>query len=128
MTRFRFDERSSGCIEFDIVDREGVAVPAANLTTAELTLFDWETGAGFTGESPKPGIINNRDAQDVLNTNNVAIDADGHVIWSLQPDDNIIVNPRRQIERHRAVFRFTWPTGSFPYEIEIEVVNLRNVA
>ena len=121
--RFRFDERSSGSIEGDIVDREGDPVLAASLTAAELTLYDIDTGAG--GGSPRPGILNSRDAQDVLNTNNVAIDNDGHFIWSVQPADNVIVTARRQIERHRAMFYFEWATGEFRFECELDVVNLR---
>ncbi len=123
LDRFRFDEQSSGCIEGDIVDREGAPVPDSSLLSAELTLYDWDTGAG--GGSPRPGIINDRDQQDVLNTNDVTIDSDGHFIWSIQPEDNIIVTNRRQIERHRAMFLFTWATGEFRYECELDVNNLR---
>lgn len=123
VTRFRFDEQSSGTIEGDIVDANEDPVPAASLTAAELTLFDWDTGAG--GGSPQPGIINDRNAQDVLNTNNVTIDSEGHFIWSVQPDDNVIVTARRQIERHRAMFYFAWATGEFRFECELDVVNLR---
>lgn len=124
--RFRFDERSSGSIEFDILDRNGDGVPAGSLTTAELTLFDWDTGAG--GGSPHPGVINTRDGQDVNNTNDVTIldtPTTGHVLWSVQPEDNIIVTNRRQVERHRAMFLFIWPTGEFRFECELLVTNLR---
>jgi hypothetical protein len=123
VTRFRFDEQSSGTIEGDIVDANGDPIPAASLTGAELTLYDWDTGAG--GGSPRPGIINSRDAQDVLNLNNVTIDAEGHFIWSLQPEDNIIITNRRQVERHRAMFLFEWATGEFRFECEVDVNNLR---
>lgn len=125
MDRFRFDEQSTGAIEFDIVDRNDDPVPASSLSAATLTLFDWETGAGNRGGSPAQGVINSRDAQDVLNDNNVSISAEGHVVWTVQPEDNVIVTYRRHIERHRAMFTFTWSGGSFNYECELEVMNLR---
>jgi hypothetical protein len=123
LDRFRFDEHTSGTIEGDIVDANGDPVPAASLTSAELTLYDWDTGAG--GGSPQPGIINGRESQDILNSNNVTIDSDGHFVWSVQPDDNVIITQRRQVERHRAMFLFAWSGGEFRFECELDVVNLR---
>lgn len=125
--RFRFTERTSGFIEGDIVDENDDPVPASVLTAATLTLWDLDTGV-FDG-SPTVGIINSREEQDILNANNVELDAgspavDGHFKWSVQPEDNIIVTPRRQLERHRAMFLFVWDTGQFRYECEIDVVNL----
>lgn len=131
MDRFRFNEQSSGIIEGDIVDEQDLPVTADRLTEATLTLYDLETGSLTT--SPIAGVINSRLEQDAKDANDVALDAgspatDGHFVWSVQPEDNIIVTPRRQVERHRAVFRFVWATGQFPYECEIEVVNLRMLA
>lgn len=126
--RFRFDEGSSGSIEFDILDRDGEGVPVAGILSAELTLYDWDTGAAGTGDSPRPGIINNRDAQNVQNLNDVTLSdavTIGHVLWLVQPEDNIIVTNRRQIERHRAMFLFTWSDGEFRFECELLVTNLR---
>ena len=123
--RFRFDEQSSGCIEGDILDREGEPVSVDALTAAELTLFDWDTGANGVGLSPRDGIINDWDSRDILNANNVTIDSAGHFLWNIQPEDNVIVTNRRQIERHRAMFLFTWADGEFRFECELDVVNLR---
>lgn len=128
LTRFRFDEQSSGSIEFDILDREGELVSVSGITTAELTLFDWDTGAAGLGASPRPGIINGRDTQDILNANQVTLSDTptvGHVLWELEPDDNVIVTDRRQVERHRAMFYFAWADGEFRFECEIDVNNLR---
>lgn len=123
MDRVRVNERSTKLIEFDVLDEDGAGVPAANLTTAQLTLYDMDTAA--PGESPDESILNDRDAQDVLNVNDVTISSVGHVEWTMQPDDNVIVTSRRQLERHRAQFLFTWVGGEFRQEIEIEVLNLR---
>lgn len=131
MERFRFDERSTGSIEFDILDRDGEGVPVAGILTAELTLYDWDTGAAGSGTSPRAGILNGRDGQDVKNLNDVTLsDADtvGHVLWLVQPEDNVIVTDRRQVERHRAMFLFTWSGGEFRFECELDVTNLRLAA
>lgn len=125
MDRFRFTEKSSGGIDFAIKDQDDVAVPAASLTAATLTLHDLDTYE--PDSSPAVGIINSRDAQDILNANDVTIDSSGHVIWSVRPEDNPIVTRRRQLERHRAKFQFVWATGAFNYECELEVLNLRSV-
>ena len=130
MNRFGFNERSSGSIEFDVVDRDGQGVPVAGIQFATLTLFDWDTGAGWSGESPRPGIINGRDSQDVKNANDVEVtdpsgETPGHVLWNVQPEDNVIVTDRRQAERHRAMFHFEWSSGSFDWECELVVKNLR---
>lgn len=128
MDRLRFNEDSTAGVEFDIVDETGTGVATASLTAAQLTLFDVDTYV--PNGSPIVGIINSRDAQSILNAHNVTIVDQGspgaaHVTWQVQPEDNIIVTARRQVERHRAMFRFTWVNGAFDYEIEIEVVNLR---
>lgn len=125
MDRFRITEGSSLVINVAIEDENGDAVPVASLTAATLTLYDWDTGA--LGTSPHEGIINDRDEQDVLNANNVTI-TNGSAVWAVQPEDNIIVTDRRQVERHRAQFVFTWDTGQATYECEIDVENLRLTA
>lgn len=133
LTRIRFTEGSSGIIEGDIVDQDGVPVAAADLTTATLRLWDMDSYPA-SASSPMDGIINDRDGQDILNANDVTIglsstspQTDGHFTWHVQPEDTIIVNPRRQMERHRATFLFEWSSGAFATEIEIEVQRQRGV-
>lgn len=129
ITRVRFTEGSSGFVRFQLTDQAGEPVIFDGLTEGTLTLWDMETSV--PGASPAEGIINNRDQQDVLpegsplEENNVSYESNGYVRWDLQPEDNVIVNPRRQVERHRAMFVFGWEGGSLNYELEIEVVNLR---
>lgn len=129
MTRERFNEGASGFIRARIVDSAGDPVDVEALISATFTLWDVDTGSADT--SPVEGIINDRNEQDILpegspsEENDVVYEADGYFQWNLQPEDNIIVTPRRQIERHRAMFVFTWDGGSLTHEIEIEVVNLR---
>lgn len=129
ITRARFTEGSSGFVRFQLVDQAGAPVDFDGLTDATLTLWDIETGSADV--SPAEGILNERDGQDILpegsplEEHNVTYESDGYVRWDLQPEDNVIVNPRRQIERHRAMFDFSFEGGSLNYELEIEVVNLR---
>ena len=130
ITRERFTERSSGYIRAQIVDKDSNPVNGDDLTAATLTLYDMATYVSTA--SPIVGIINNRDAQDILaaglspsEKNDVTYEADGYFRWDLQPEDNIIVTARRQVERHRAEFNFAFTGGSFNYQIELEVVNLR---
>ncbi len=130
--RIRVNERSSKVVTFTILDDAGLPVPVSAISVATLTLYDFQTGQ--IGGSPQVGILNNRQDQDVLNANDVTIDSAGLVTWIMQPEDNIISTERRQIERHRAMFSFTWSIGSptiagaSTYECEIEVVNLRKAA
>lgn len=131
MTRYRFNERTAQLIEGDILDAAGQPVDVSRLTAATLMLYDLDTYV--PGASPAEGVINSRDQQDALNAHDVAIDADspatvGHFVWSVQPADNIIVTPRRQIERHIAELTFTWDSGEFVYACELDVVNLRSVS
>ncbi len=131
--RARFIENSSGFIRAQIIDADGEPVPESAITAASLTLYDLMTFV--PGVSPAVGVINNRNAQDVnasgmspASLNDVTYLDNGYFRWDLKPEDNPIITPRRQIERHRAEFSFAFAGGSFNYQIEIEVVNLRKVA
>lgn len=131
MAAERFDKRSSGFIQRQIEDVNGLPVAFDALLTGTLTLYDDETYV--PGASPAVGIINNRNEQDILggagsspSEGDVTFNENGFR-WDLQPEDNIIVDPRRQVERHMAVFHFTWQGGAFYRGIEIEVLNLPSV-
>lgn len=133
ISRERFTEGSSGFIRGQITDQNGDPVDIDVLTAARLTLYDLDTFVA--GSSPMDGIINGRQQQDILGVgsspatlNDVTYETNGYFQWDLQPEDNVILTPRRQVERHRARFQFSWTGGSFNYEIEIEVVNLRTVS
>ncbi len=87
-------------------------------------------GTYVPNRSPVVGIINGRDAQDVKNANDVDVaDTTGVVVWSAQPEDNVIGTSRKQIERHRARFIGRTTNGAkVGYQMEFEVVNLRETA
>jgi len=130
LSRVRFTQGSSGRIIGTILDRDGVVVPASALSAATLTLWDHDTRE----------IINNRNAEDVLGFGSPAgdhgvtihetlqTDLDGdtyNLEWLLEAADNPILTARRQVERHRALFRFTSLTDVLPMEFEIDVDNLQ---
>lgn len=123
MERFRFTEFTTCFIRGQILDRNEVPVDVADLTAATLTLWDIETGSILNGRA-------NLDIKPVGSPpemNDVTYEANGFFRWDLQPEDNVIVRARRQIERHRATFAFTWDGGNLEYELEIEVANLQKV-
>lgn len=126
--RIRVNEHSSKTISFTLKDNTGTAVPLSDIDTATLTGYDLDTYTPTS--SPVDGILNSRDAQNIKNANNVTIHStSGLVTFAMQPDDNVIVTSRRQVERHRYEFRFVTTSGAeLDYQIEVEVVNLRKAA
>ena len=138
ISRLRTNEATTREVTIPLVDGAGVAVPLVDIATAQLTLYDLDVYV--PGGSPNTGIINSRDAQDVLNTNNVVIPAtSGLVVWTMQPDDNKKPTglseaqdnylKRKQIWRHRVEFRFVTTAGAeLDYQFEVEVVNLRKAS
>jgi hypothetical protein len=102
-TAFSVRERTSGVYSATLRDEAGAVIPDATLES--LTLSRYVTGSG--------AVVNNRDQQDVLNTNDVTVDSSGTLTWAVRPADNAIVGTHgRRFERHRAVFQFTWSSGT----------------
>lgn len=105
MSQFVANEQSSGRYSATVTDESKSPLPASSLTTLMLTLYDVDTGT----------IINRRDGQDVLNANDVTVDGDGNLIWSMKAEDSIIVDadahPVGEKEKHIALFRWTYNGG-----------------
>jgi hypothetical protein len=78
------------------------------LTALVLKLYDVDSHA----------IVNNRDWQDVLNTNGCTVTTDPGpplvttVTLELVPDDTVILDPTRLVEYRALVFRWTWNSGA----------------
>lgn len=128
MTTHRFLEKSAGRIFSTLKDSNDDVVPGSRITVCELTLWNLETSQNT---SLVEGIINARRSDDVLGSGEVTISESGAFIWYLAPEDNVIINSRRQVERHRATLHFEWTTdtddGTTNVELEIEVENLRRI-
>lgn len=111
--RTEINEETTGRLRFPLLDEDAEAVALANLVTLTLTLYDADTGT----------IINSRNAQNVLNTNNVTVSSSGLVEWALQPEDTLLVGSSI-LEEHVALFRWTWTGGQQSEEIRHYVRNL----
>lgn len=113
-------ERTTAVYRATIQDETGAALGAALLTTLTLTLYDEQTGT----------ILNARSAQNVLNANNVVVDANGVLTWTMQPADNALVTSTQVVERHIALFTFTWSGGTKTgrWEAAFTIANLGQVS
>lgn len=109
-------ERTSAQYTATLQDALGVAIPLAVIVSAVLTLEDVATST----------IINSRNAQNVLNANNVTIHAtSGLLTWSIQPEDNPIVTSSEEYELHRAVFSVVYSgTQRTVHEVYVLVRNM----
>ncbi len=113
------NEKSTAKYQATLKDEDDVIIPAANIVSLTLTYCE---KAGGT-------IINARDDQDVLNTNNVTVDSAGILIWTLQEADTIIVNTALDVEVHKATFKMTFNTnGKATWDVDISVRNLSKVS
>jgi len=82
-------------------DEAGVAIPAADLATAKIWLYD-HLGT----------VINSRTAVNILNTGPGVITAGGVLTLTLAPLDNPIVGTGTEtVERHLLIIEWTWNAG-----------------
>lgn len=99
-----FFENTTGEYTTTLKDASGTVIPTANIDSLTLTLKNKATGQ----------IINSREAQSVLNTNNVTVHAtSGLLTWDIQAADTVLVkgsrvNPDRQ--EHIALFHLVFNT------------------
>ncbi len=121
MATFYVNEKTTAKYTAVLKDENGATVGSSDLVTLTLTLYNKADGT----------IINNRNAQNVLNANNVTVDANGNLAWTLQPADNIIVSDSSGInETHVALFEATYGVGganAIRHQVEIVVNNLAKV-
>jgi hypothetical protein len=112
-------ERTTPLYTATLVDEDGAIIPGSTLTTLVLTHYNLATDA----------ILNSRDAQNVLNANNVTVSELGILEWVLQPLDTLIVDDTLCLETHVALFEFTWNSGARvgKHEIRYEVRNYEQV-
>jgi len=114
---FESRKASTAALKADILDENGHTVPASELTTLKLTL---KRGLA---------VLNNRDKQDVLNTNGVTVNEDGRMIWTMDPRDNPVLDgvPDGSFEVHKATFLWTWAGGGKQGQIDITINCYQNV-
>jgi hypothetical protein len=101
-------EGTTGLYSFTLVDAAGAGIDGGFLTTLTLTYYDVASQT----------IVNGRDTQDVLNSNDVSVvTVPGPplvttVLWELQPADTVIVYPGAAQEWRVVQFRWTWDSGT----------------
>lgn len=80
-------------------------VSLSGIDTITLTLYNYDDQS----------IINTRDAQDVKNTNNVAVTSGGLLTWSIQEEDTVISDSSLEsgrAEPHVALFEWTYTSST----------------
>lgn len=96
------DEGSTGTYNATMLDDDLNPIGSGDLITFTLTYYNLADNK----------IINSRNAQNILNMNDVTIDGSGNVAWAIQVEDTIIVNdklvPATKLEQHAALFEWTW--------------------
>ena len=92
-------EGTTAQITFTLKDESLVVIPSNQIVTLKLTLFNEQSRT----------IINARNAQDILNTNNVTVHtSSGLVTWLLQPADTAVENFTNAFEARIALFAWTF--------------------
>ena len=131
---FDVPEQSSGVYRAIIVDESGALLPGSILSTLTLTLYAVRSGGNID-------YINSRNAQNVLNTNGVTVydtlqtdtlfdssTVQYNLKWIFTPQDTTLVRAQLQIERHIALFEWTWGSGKAgKQEMILAVKNLNEV-
>lgn len=119
---FQVHEKENATFTATLEDSTGTPIPLAQLVTLTLTLYDVDTES----------IVNSRDAQNVLNTNNVTVHStSGLVTWEMQTADNVLTTTTKATELHIALFQWTWgtsPVRAGRHEVGIRVTNLVKVS
>lgn len=113
-------EQATGTYRAVITANDGVTpIPAASLLTLTLTLYNIKSDGTVNH-------INGRNAQNVLNTNNVTIDASGNLTWAIQVADTTLVEAL-PFERHIALWEWTATGVAGKHEIVLVVQALAEV-
>ena len=117
---FLVREHTTPTYRATLKDKQGAVIPAADLTSVTLTYY--------IANNPSDKI---RASQNVLNANNVTIDASGVLVWWLQQADTIVRDQTLDKEEHVALFEYTWAgalgSEKDKHEVRIQVRRIVNV-
>jgi hypothetical protein len=106
---FEIDESTSRTWRAILVDSAGQFLALSGIQTLTLTLY---AGDKYPA-TPTDAVINNRNAQDVLNTNDCTYDeVTGELVWQIRPEDTVIVDAVRGWEKHVALFEIVYLNGA----------------
>lgn len=103
-------------------DSLGQPIAPSALSTLTLTFYDLANPTT---------IMNNRNHQNVLNTNNCTLNSNGNFVWAAQPADTTLLSQNSAIEYREALIEWTGAAdtiGSGKYVIRLAIQNLTNVS
>lgn len=105
-----------------LTSNQGTPIPAASLVTLTLLLYVTKADGTYTYLRGSAGT-----GQNVLNTNNVTVDSNGNLVWSIQAADTTLVEAV-PFEKHLALWAWTTTTITGRHELELNVKNLIQVS
>lgn len=117
----KINEGSTAIYTATLKDEAGTVIPSNAISALTLTLSNVADGT----------IINSRNAQDVLNDNNVTIhESSGLLTYTLQPLDTAIQDADEPYETHRATFQCTYNSGAGQsnWDVDFMIRNLSRVS
>lgn len=98
------DEGESGSITASIQDKAGNPLTKTDINSLAISIVDLRTNT----------VINNRDAQTILDANDGTVEVDGTLTFKLQPEDTINVgSPRNFLEERQVTINWTWTDLEF---------------
>lgn len=101
----RVSESNAYIVTFQLVDSSDANLALTSIATLTLTQY-YHNPRLTTSDRYHLVTINNRDNQNVKNTNNVSISSTGLVTWYVRPEDTAKLNPNTKEELH--IVRFLW--------------------
>lgn len=118
------NEEVSGKLSFVLRDENDETITLAAIGTLQLTLYNKSSSSS----NYYLATINNRYKQDILDTNDVTVSSSGTIIWSMQPNDNIILDDDKKEEHHIALFEFYYGGSKASAEFNFFVRNLNYIS
>lgn len=110
--KFIVHEKEARFYDLTFTDQDGIQIPLASMSALTLSLF--------LKDSDPIVYINSRNAQNVLNANNVTIDSAGKITWAIQSADLAMQDAGAEVEVHVAIFHLT-TTGGTPVQVRKEM-------
>jgi hypothetical protein len=114
-------EKSTPRYTATITDDQGAVIPAASLVTLTLFLYVIKADGTTSYIRGAAGV-----PQNILNANNVTVDVNGHLVWSIRTTDTTLVETL-PFERHIALFSWTTATITGRHEVHFTVKNLQEI-
>lgn len=116
-------EKTTAQLKATLVNENSLAIPGSSLLTLTLTLYSI-ADTGFP-------LVAARNAQNVLNTNDVAVNEAGELTWDMTVADTVILNGALTSEVHRAVFEWTYLAGAITktgrHAVDHRITNMEKI-